>query len=418
MDTSISKGAIGGLKETEMQGPTELPGLHPGLTELSEYTPDKCDYLSSLLPNPNKKVILIASNDINEGNLFLNGLNQNIIIFYDLFETLGYTCYLIQNNKPNSSNKDKFLSRYKIITPEDVLKRPLPIAWYIEVGMSLNALTRSYLRSIGAKIVKIYLGNILNIDIETIQNNKNMSFSHHIVGEIDDIWMSPHYTQNLEYGTVLNQLPVTKGKIVPYIWDPCFITHYGTRFYEWIPLDDWRNTDIVIMDPNISFQKASLYSLLLVEAYHKQFPEWKGNVIVINGDRMELNPNSRNFVLRELPLYKAGRVKTMGRKSMHDVLKEYPSATFITCQWNNAFNYMTLELMYCGFPIVHNSDGWEGFGYSYSINEWDNAINTLHNALTNHSANKNIYKAHAYNIWWKHSMHNPENLNKWREILQ
>jgi hypothetical protein len=187
----------------------------PGLTDLSDYNADNGTYLAPLkdLNENEKDVILLACNDITENNLFLNGLNQNIIIFYELFESLGYSCYLIQHSN-SPADKDKFLNKYKVILPDTIIRKPLPIKWYIEIGMSLDAVTRSYIRSIGAKIVKIYLGNILNIDIETIQNYKTMMFGHHIVGEIDDIWMSPHYKQNLEYGTVLNQLPVTKGKIM------------------------------------------------------------------------------------------------------------------------------------------------------------------------------------------------------------
>ena len=45
---------------------------------------------------------------------------------------------------------------------------------------------------------------------------------------------------------------------------------------------------------------------------------------------------------------------------------------------------MTLELMYCNYPILHNSEGWEIFGYHYNINKWNDAIHTLYNALTNH----------------------------------
>lgn len=395
---------------------SSLYNIISGLTDLSDYTISNNIITSLNNTNTEKEVILLACNDITENNLFLNGLNQNIIIFYDLFESLGYSCYLIQQSKP-SSEKDQFLNKYKTILPDNIIRNPLPVKWYIEIGMSLDAVNRSYLKSIGAKIVKIYLGNILNIDIETVQNYKTMHFNHHIVGEIDDIWMSPHYKQNLEYGTVLNQLPVNKGKIVPYVWDPCFVTYYGTKMYEWKPLDNWYKHDIVIMDPNISFQKASFYSLLLAEAYHKWCPEWKGNVIIINGDRLEINSNSKNFILKNLSLFQQGRIKLFGRKSIHTVLSENPSATFITCQWNNAFNYMTLELMYSGFPIVHNSDGWEAFGYNYSINDWDNAIKTLHNALKDHSTNIGIYKSHASNLIWKHSIHNPEIQTQWKQIL-
>jgi hypothetical protein len=285
--------------------------------------------------------------------------------------------------------------------------------------MSIDSTTRGYLRSNGTKIIKLYLGNILNIDIETIQNFNSLFFSHHVVGEIDEIWTSPHYKQHIDYAAVLNRTEIKNSRVVPYVWDSQFVTQYGNKeTIEWAPVTDWRNQDIVIMDPNISFQKCYFYSLLLVEAFSKKYTEWKGKVHIINGDKLKIDTNSFNFILPSLSLYKNNRIILHGRKSIHTILKDHRSSCFITHQWNNDFNYMTLELLYCNYPILHNSDGWDKFGYHYSINKWDNAIETLHNALKNHSKNLNIYKTHAANLIWKHSIHNPEIQSEWTTILQ
>ncbi len=385
----------------------------PGSTNLSLYKKDNGEHLTSLLKT-NKKTILLASNILNENTIFINGLGQNIAIFYHLFESLGHTCYFVQYNGAQS----KALEYYNVITPDNIIRQNIHVDLYIEIGMSLDPTTRSYLRSIGAKIIKIYLGNILNIDIESVQSFTNLFFNHHLVGEVDDIWMSPHYLQNLEYGLAVNNVDISKGKIVPYVWEPIFINHGLTKKgLNWIPPNDWRITDIIIMDPNISFQKASFYSLLLANAFAKKCPEWKGNVIVINGDKLELNSHVKNFVLPRLINLK-DRIKLFGRKGIQDVMREYPSGCFITSQWTNPFNYMTLELMYNGFPIIHNSDGWDAFGYYYSLNKWDSAILTLENAIKNHHNNMPIYKGHCARLLWKHSIYNPEIQSTWEDIIQ
>jgi len=376
----------------------------PGNTDLSSYIPGN---VSSITVTEYKSIIL-ASNDINDNSLFLNGLTQNIIILYDLFECLGYKSHLLQNNR--NSDKNDFLNRYDVLTTVELIKNPIPIYAFIEIGMSVNTMIRSYLRSIGAKIIKLYLGNILNIDIETIHNFKSVFFHHHIVGEIDEIWTSTHYKQHIEYASLLNRTEISKGKVVPYVWNPCFITQYGV--YEWIPSDC---LDIVIMDPNISFQKSFLYSLLLIEAYYKKHPEWNGNVHIINGDRINITPHSHNFIIPSLTL--KDKIVIHGRKTIHTILKEHRSSCFITHQWNNDFNYMTLELMYCNYPILHNSEGWRAFGYHYDINKWNDAIDTLHFALHHHKQHLNIYKSHTANLIWKHSIHNPDIQNEWRSII-
>ncbi len=389
----------------------------PGNTDLSSYKKTHIA-LTPLTDRTERPVIILATNDVNDDTLFRNGLTQNIVVLYDLFESMGYKSYLLQHGSDGGAEKKEFILNYRTTTPHALLKNPMPIHTFIEIGMSVDSNTRAYLRSIGAKIVKLYLGNILNIDIETIQNFRAMFFNHHVVGEIDEIWTSPHYKQHIDYAAILNRTPIDKGRVVPYVWDPCFITQYGVReSIEWVAPKSWTTQDIVIMDPNISFQKCSFYSLLLAEAFSKKYPEWRGHVQVINGDRLKLEMNAFNFVLPSLSLWRSGRIILQGRKNIHTILSENRSACFMTHQWNNDFNYMTLELLYCNYPILHNSEGWDQYGYHYSIDKWSEAIETLRIALQGHKENLNIYKTHAANLIWKHSVHNPEIQAEWRTLL-
>jgi len=388
----------------------------PGNTDLSSYI--KSDAIITSLDLPlQRSAIILATNDVNDETLFRNGLTQNIVVLYDLFESMGYKSYLLQHSS-NDSEKKAFIHNYNVISAQQIIHSQLHIKAFIEIGMSVDSTTRAFLRSNGTKIIKLYLGNILNIDIETIQNFNSVFFSHHVVGEIDEIWTSPHYKQHLDYAAVLNRTEIVNSRVVPYVWDSCFMTQYGTKeTIEWTPPSDWRLQDIVIMDPNISFQKCYFYSLLLCEAFSKKYPEWKGKVQIINGDRLKLDMNSLNFVLPSLSLYKNNRIILHNRKNIHTILKDHSSSCFITHQWNNDFNYMTLELLYCNYPILHNSEGWNKFGYYYDINKWEAAIDTLYRALNNHKNNLNIYKTHAANLIWKHSIHNPQIQNEWKQIL-
>jgi hypothetical protein len=391
--------------------------LLPGNTDLSSYVKSDIELVPLTLPLENRPVIILATNDVNDETLFRNGLTQNIVVLYDLFESMGYKSYLLQHTS-DTSEKKSFINNYNTITSMEIMRNPMPIKALIEIGMSLDSNTRLFLRSNGARIIKLYLGNILNIDIETIQNYHAMFFNHHVVGEIDEIWTSPHYKQHIDYASILNRTEIKNGRVVPYVWDPCFITQYGDReTIEWIAPNDWRYQDIVIMDANISFQKCYFYSLLLAEAFSKKYTEWKGKVQIINGDRLKLDPNTANFILPSLSLYRDNRIVFHGRKNIHTIFRDHKSSCFVTHQWNNDFNYMTLELLYCNYPILHNSDGWDKFGYHYSINDWSAAIETMYRALKDHRGNLNIYKTHAANLIWKHSIHNPEIRSEWATIL-
>jgi hypothetical protein len=237
-----------------------------------------------------------------------------------------------------------------------------------------------------------------------------------VVGELDEIWTSPHYQQHVEYAAVINRTSIEKSRVVPYVWNPCFIEQYGQHL-QWSPPSTWELQDIVITDPSISFQKCSFYSVLLVEAFAKAHPEWKGKLHVVNGDRLKLSANAHNKVLLQLHLYQTNRMVLYPRKKINQIMEDHRSACFITHQWNNDYNYMTLELIHYKYPILHNSEGWRDFGYYYSINEWSSAIQLLYTVLTTHKNHITSYQTHAHNLIWKHSIHNPAIQQRWREIL-
>jgi hypothetical protein len=106
-----------------------------------------------------------------------------------------------------------------------------------------------------------------------------------------------------------------------------------------------------------------------------------------------------------------------GRRRIHEVLADHRSACFVTHQWNNDYNYMTLELFHYGYPIVHNSVGWSGFGYYYDVNAWDAAVETLRAAIQDHAGHLGTYQTHAANLVWRHSPHNPAVQERWRGLL-
>ena len=386
---------------------TQLPG-NTILPEEDLYTVSLPSFTQT------KKTIVLASNEINDDSLFINGLTQNIIILYDLFEAIGFQCKLLQTNI--ATNKKSFLNRYSYIKSNELVASNLSIHVFIEIGMSIDEPTRKFLRSKGTKITKLYLGNILNIDVETIQHYPSMFFNHHVVGEIDEIWTSPHYKQHIDYAAVINRTSIESSKVVPYVWDSCFIEQYGADL-DWQASAKWETMDIVITDPSISFQKSAFYSLLLVEAFAKAHPEWKGKLHIVNGDRLKISANAFNKVVMPLQLYQTNRLVLYPRKKINQIMTDHRTACFITHQWNNDYNYMTLELIHHKFPILHNSEGWAEYGYYYSINKWDEAIQRLYQVLTTHKDHLATYQTHAQNLIWKHSIHNPLIQKRWADIL-
>ena len=399
---------------------------YPGMTENfgNPYTEEvPHTRLSRIQSLRDRKVVLLATATITLDNLFSNGLFQNVFILYRMFDAMGYAPILVIHDKPKDLEKiPPMLHSCRMMSTEQIILQPLPVVALIELGMSIDPLLREFVKMLGGKLVKLYLGNILNIDIETPIFYPHMHFAHHVIEKIDRIWVSPHYGQHAEYASYLNHVvPPTDlhDMIAPYVWDPCVITRDGEMRLQWRPRSAPEDDVFVIMEPNISFQKSSLVPLMALERWYRAGGKtWKGKVVVINGDRLEMTPHFTCNIKDTLDLVKDGRVEFKERMDMISTMKAWPSAIFICHQYNNEYNYMTLELLISGFPVIHNSGFWSSFGYSYEGNDLQSAAYQIETAYKGHQDRLEAYKAHALALAWRHSPYNPRVQHAWEELLK
>lgn len=392
----------------------------PGMNECAKGPSDFCRSLSqSLTPIQERKVILLATATIHDESLFVNGLFQNVYILYKLFDAMGYTPILVVNDKPKDLQKVPSILRHvRMLVVEDIVRSPMPIHLYLEIGMSVDPNLRKLFRTVGAKVAKLYLGNILNIDIETPMFYGGMHFSHHIIGEIDEIWVSPHYKQHQEYAAVINQVePVPKSmKIAPYVWDPCVLTLDGARNLRWRPRQAGEVETLIILEPNISFQKAALLPIIIAEHNYRQNKR-PLQVIVGNGDRFMKNPFFIETIFNNLELVKDDKIKFSGRHDIPSIMSDYPHATAICHQWNNQYNYMTLEYLISGFPVVHNAPDWHDAGYYYEGHSVKEGLMALQRARQFHASSQEQYRSGAEALRWRHSPYNPDVQKAWEALL-
>jgi hypothetical protein len=395
----------------------------PGMTRLGvEPSRDLKPYkgIESIQPLVQRPILILATATITDENIFSNGLFQNIYLFYKMFDAMGYTTLLLVNSKPKQlEGIPEILRSCRVISVEDLVKQPIPIKVYIEIGMSIDTAIRRFLKMTGAKVCKLYLGNILNIDTETPVFYPGMNFSHHVVGEMEAIWVSPHYGQHAEYAVALNHIrpDAQPVKVAPYIWDPIILTDDGRRRIQWTPPSPHEQKKVIIMEPNISFQKTALVPIMAMERWYRKNPGWNGEVCVFNGERLGMTPFFKESILPTLDLYKDGKLKLLGRRDIISILKEYPSATFLLHQWNNEYNYMLFELFWAGYPVIHNATSWEVFGYSYTGADLKKMGHLYDQILQHHHERAETYRAHARALTWKHSPYNPEVQQGWAALL-
>jgi hypothetical protein len=64
-----------------------------------------------------------------------------------------------------------------------------------------------------------------------------------------------------------------------------------------------------------------------------------------------------------------------------EILRDNPSAAFVSHQVTNEYNYMTLELLYLGYPVLHNSKPWAALGHVWDEEDWSTSLQTLRQML-------------------------------------
>lgn len=357
----------------------------------------------------------------------MNGLFQNVFVFYRMFEAMGYAPIFLVNEMPTSLEKIPGpMRRCRFILTENLIRQSISnVVALIEIGMSLDPLVRQFIKMIGGRLIKVYLGNILNIDIETPIFVTHHHFSHHVVGRNDMILVSPHYGQHAEYAAYLNHVVAPKDlnkMIAPYVWDPNILTRDGMMRLSWKAPTSPEDQVLVIMEPNISFQKASLIPLLIAEQWYRNKKKaggnWKGKVVVINGERLKHVAHFKHNILEQLDLEKDGKISLEGRNDVVSVMRKWPSATFLLHNYNNEYNYMTMELLWAGFPALHNSPSWSKYGYYYEGVDVVEGAAQLEAAEKYHEERLETYRSQAHALAWRHSPYNPETQVAWENLLK
>jgi len=349
------------------------------------------------LPPPDKRpVVAIVTAEITKDTLHRNGLYQNIFFLYLLFESMGAIPIFLVNEKGSF-----VFDSARCYTFEEFIGKPFRLTAFIEVGLNTQPHIRRFMRTCGAKIFRLYLGNVFNIDVETPIYYAPLNFTHHSTGDTDCILVSPHYSH---YSDFLSSIDKTdRCEIAPYIWDPYFIQQCTT----WRPTGPSTKRQFIIMEPNISFQKNALLPLLALEKTGAD------EIIVVNGDKLIASPYARGLIDS---LKIRDKIVVKPRMTLAEVTREWPAATVISYHKDNELNYLTLEFMSLGFPVIHNAATWKNGGYYYAGDSINDCAAAIQNARQ-HAECLSVYRSQVQGLIWGHSIHNPQVQQQWAELL-
>ncbi|MFM0609723.1 DUF2827 family protein [Paraburkholderia sediminicola] len=307
------------------------------------------------------------------GSVWTNGAVQNV---YFLHQTLMRCPNVNTLWWINLGEDDELPQGLLMVDPTIKLVRyeqlSLVLDIVIELSAQLDEGLAHELSDKGTKLVSMRVGNDYIIDIERQIFDREGGLPFNGIC-YDAVWTLPQHERTCrDYFGVTLRCPVD---IVPSVWSPYFFDKAAQdpSIVKKLRSDTRRTKKrIAIFEPNINVVKTAHYPMLVCEQAYRMRPDLIEHVYVTCAEQIMKNQLFVRFA-NALDIVKNGICTFEKRYATPWFLAEYTDIV-VSHQWENELNYLYYDVLYAGYPLVHNSSMIRGAGYYYqSFNAHDGA---------------------------------------------
>jgi len=370
-----------------------------------------------LLKKEKKVGLIIHANT----SMFSNGIIQNAFFLYQLLNKLGMTCELLcheENPRPLEYNKIPL----KQICKNELVFDPSEYHTIITVTRSLNKSEYDMLKKHKVAVIAFVCGNNLMHDMENFVRGPLGNLSTFIGkgSPVDEVWTIPSYSHSIDY------LEMTRGKpvyTIPHLWSSEILRESALSRFKKTESDlDYNLTrhsgkkiEIVVLEPNMALFKNAWVPIMACEKLERTHPEVLEQVFVFNFPTYQSSYSMTNS------LDVSKKLRKFQRLSMPEIMAHFNEKNvmpvFLSYQLMNSLNYLYYELLYYGYPLVHNSPDLEGCGYFYPDNDLTKCVEAIMKAHKHHNKNLFTYKDQARAYLHKIDPLNPEVGKVWEQMI-
>lgn len=322
-------------------------------------------------------------------DLYVNGIGQNAIFFYELLARIGkYEVHFIVDG-----NDYHYLTemKYNQVHTDSVLKEGFGIVFTFCFRLALDKYMK--LRQAGAKNVFYNCGNIYILESETCvypckENARSPMYQKFNV--FDACWNIPQMTNtNHHYLKTLLRCDVTQ---VPFIWSPQLVDQPENAYKK---RSDVKS--LAIFEPNLSIMKWSFPPLLVCENAYRGFDRANKhkikNVYIMNvNDKKTFHKDNLIQLTDCLDLRTDGKITMETRHRTMYIMTQYADIA-VSHTWENYLNYVYFDLAWMGWPVVHNGKLCKEVGYYYDEFDYEAGGAVLKDVILNHDAHADAYLA-------------------------
>ncbi|MCW0398825.1 hypothetical protein NB688_000639 [Xanthomonas sacchari] len=207
----------------------------------------------------------------------------------------------------------------------------------------------------------------------------------------DEVWLLP---KDRALAPMMEALHRCRCVEVPFLWAPDFvearICDRGTA----APRFGYAGNGVrrlAIMEPNISVLKCcSIPMLICDQAYRCAGDAALDTLHVLNSEHMAQRPTF-DYLHRSLDMTKRGKTRLTHRHDVVGFMADNADAV-VSHQWCNDQNYLYLDLLHGGYPLVHNSPWLRGLGYYYPEFDIEAGAHALLTAMRKHDGGLAAYR--------------------------
>jgi hypothetical protein len=329
----------------------------------------------------------------NKESIWTNGIKQNVLMLVHLLNNSEekYDVCILNTVKLDFTEKPSYLNNIDVHYFNDKF---MEMDLIIVMGAQVHDSQLKEFKAQGnKKVVSYKCGNNYVISMESIlfkENDKTKTYQYET--EYDEIWYVPQ--QHMVNSGLYRTLYRTEAIPVPFIWSEKFLfesvaeIHKGFKGGKY--KKDWQyevgkdKKVLGIMEPNLNIVKFCLIPTMIAEeCYRGEIgKEHIEKLRITNSGNIKENKEFLSMV-GTFDLYKDGKVSAESRYQTAYMLTQHLDV-LICHQVLNPLNYLYLDAVYLGYPILHNAPMVKDLGYYYEGSDTYSAAKKLDYILTQH----------------------------------
>jgi len=357
-------------------------------------------------------------------SMWINGIKLNAILLANALQAIGkYEVVIL-----DTSRKVKDLTKVSW----DIKRFPIENYWdtyetidiLITLGTSFPAEVLQQFKQSGPnkKILKYMCGNSYVIDMERsiFKEGNDLGRAPWDLGA-DQVWYVPQQGyQNHDYYKVAfrneNVFPV------PFVWDPMFLDIETLKYRikklkspYYVP--NKKNSDkvLTVFEPNLNVVKYAMIPIMIAEKALRDGVEFN-KMNIASGQRILKNGYFKSMISTLDIVNNGPKIGFSGRYPVAHYLAN-GADIIVSHQWENPLNYSYLDVLYFGFPLVHNADMIKDAGYYYPDFEIEKGTEQLKFAIEEHDKNIDAYNERNQKVLDRYTVKNKEMLDTYEKLI-